>query len=579
MKQSFFKTVLLAIGFLLPSAAACAAEEISGSNTAQAGRYQYFFLESIRRQSAGDMTSAFELLRHALEISPDAPEACFFMAMYLSEMQQDSLALLSLERAVDLSPNNEVYQEKLAQFYIGTGNYDKAIDAYTRLCDNHKYRTDAMKILLQLLQQRKDYPRMLDVINRIEQVDGESDDLALSKVRIYELMGDSGLACDVLQQLAAAHPYDLNYGIMLGNWYMQNSREDDAFSIFSKALEEEPNNVYAQSSMYDYYMQTGKEAEADSIMEQILISPTAPTDNKLQLIRQAIQQNERQGGDSLAMLALFDRVIAAVPEETALREMKIAYMSMKKSPKEYIDSALVALLDKAPDNAAARFQLIQLRYPDHNMDDIIALSEPGTQYNPEEMVFYYFAGMGYYMNGDDDKAYEVFRKGVDNINDDSEPGIVSDFYSAMGDILFNMGRKQEAYAAYDSCLHWKSDNISCLNNYAYYLSLDGSDLKRAEEMSLKTIQAEPTSTTYLDTYAWILFMQERYSEARIYIDQAMANDSTEDMHSDIYEHAGDIYAMLGNADKAVELWQKAADRGSDSKLLRRKIKKRKYIRK
>ena len=59
----------------------------------------------------------------------------------------------------------------------------------------------------------------------------------------------------------------------------------------------------------------------------------------------------------------------------------------------------------------------------------------------------------------------------------------------------------------------------------------------------------------------------------------MANDSTEDMHSDIYEHAGDIYAMLGNTDKAVELWQKAADRGGDSKLLRRKIKRRKYIQK
>ena len=442
MKQSVFKTVLLAIGFLLPLPAVCAAGEISGSNTAQAGRYQYFFLESIRRQSAGDMASAFELLRHALEISPDAPEACFFMAMYLSEMRQDSLALVSLERAVDLSPNNEVYQEKLAQFYIGTGNYDKAIDAYTRLCDTHKYRTDAMKILLQLFQQRKDYPRMLDVVNRIEQVDGMSDDLALSKMKIYELMGDSKSACEVVQQLAASHPYDLNYGIMLGNWYMQNSREEDALEIFSNALKEEPNNVYAQLSMYDYYMQTGQEAKADSIMEQILISPTAPTDNKLQLIRQAIQQNERQGGDSLTMLSLFDRVIAAAPDETALREMKIAYMSMKKSPKEYIDSALVALLDIAPDNAAARFQLIQLRYPENNMDDIIALSEPGTQYNPEEMVFYYFAGMGYYMKGDDDKAYEVFRKGVDNINDESEPGIVSDFYAAMGDILFNMGRKR-----------------------------------------------------------------------------------------------------------------------------------------
>ena len=54
-------------------------------------------------------------------------------------------------------------------------------------------------------------------------------------------------------------------------------------------------------------------------------------------------------------------------------------------------------------------------------------------------------------------------------------------------------------------------------------------------MSVKTIQAEPTSATYLDTYAWILFLEGRYEEAKMYIDQAISNDSTDESSADVYE--------------------------------------------
>ena len=147
----------------------------------------------------------------------------------------------------------------------------------------------------------------------------------------------------------------------------------------------------------------------------------------------------------------------------------------------------------------------------------------------------------------------------------------------MGDILHEKGREKEAYAAYDSCLQWKPDNIGCLNNYAYYLSEQGKDLQRAEQMSYRTIKAEPQNSTYLDTYAWILFMQERYEESKIYIDQAVQNDST--VSAVILEHAGDIHAKVGEMDKALDFWRKARDNGSDSKVLIRKIKLRKYLKK
>ena len=74
---------------------------------------------------------------------------------------------------------------------------------------------------------------------------------------------------------------------------------------------------------------------------------------------------------------------------------------------------------------------------------------------------------------------EAFRNGINVINEQSSPAIVSDFYSVMGDLLFQKDRVAEAYAAYDSCLQWKPDNIGCLNNYAYYLSIKGGDLEKA----------------------------------------------------------------------------------------------------
>jgi len=94
-------------------------------------------------------------------------------------------------------------------------------------------------------------------------------------------------------------------------------------------------------------------------------------------------------------------------------------------------------------------------------------------------------------------------------------------------------------------------------------------------MSYRTVKAEPKNATYLDTYAWILFMQARYAESRIYIDQALQNDS--DSNAVIIEHAGDIYALNKDMDRALAFWQEALKKDPDNKVLIRKIKLKKYI--
>ena len=94
-------------------------------------------------------------------------------------------------------------------------------------------------------------------------------------------------------------------------------------------------------------------------------------------------------------------------------------------------------------------------------------------------------------------------------------------------------------------------------------------------MSYRTVKAEPQNATYLDTYAWILFLQKRYEDARIYIDEALRCDSVPS--SVVLQHAGDIYSKIGNMEKAMDYWQQAFALDSGDALLEKKIKLGKYI--
>ena len=130
-------------------------------------RYNYFFLEAVRQQEAGHYAAAFDLVSHCLDINPKAAEAYFLRARYLSMLRKDSLALNDLEKAASLQPGNAIYQEKVAQFYIGMGNYDKATKAYEQLYANNRDRSDVLNVLVQLYQQQKDYGKMIEAINKI----------------------------------------------------------------------------------------------------------------------------------------------------------------------------------------------------------------------------------------------------------------------------------------------------------------------------------------------------------------------------------------------------------------------------
>ena len=554
-------------------AVACPAAAQTGNN--DAGRYDRCFIDAMLQRQKGNNDAAFDLLKHCVHIRPEAPEAYFFLAQYYMSLKQNDKAIECFKKAADLEPDNSPYLETLAKAYVTNDNDSLAIGTLEKIVEKETGRIDILEMLVQLYQNRADYDNTIKTLDRLETLEGKNERLTYAKSEIYSLTGDKKAAINEMKKLADQYPNDLNYRGMYGAALLMNGREKEAFDIYTGILKAEPDNYRAQLSMRAYYKQKDMAADADSMTMQLLLNKNTGDDARVYIMRQEIAESENGGGDSTKILRLFDRMMAQPQASTDIAILYATYMSLKKMPQEKIEAVLEKVLAQTPDNAAARLQLVAYAWQRDDLDRVIELCKAARQYNPDEMAFYYYEGMAHFRKDDNDSALNAFQNGISVIGEHSDPDIVSDFYAVMGDLLYEKGRAAEAYAAYDSCLQWKDDNIGCLNNYAYYLSVNGDSLDKAEKMSYRTVKAEPKNATYLDTYAWILFMQGRYAEAKIYIDQAVQNDS--DSSAVILEHAGDIHAKAGDIDGAVELWARAAAKDPANKLLARKIRQRKYI--
>lgn len=550
-----------------------------GNQAFQASEISYdaFFLEAMVQRQKGNNDAAFDLLRHCIKLNPKASEAYYYLAQYYLAMKNDSVAQEYYLKAAELEPDNATYLETVAQTYIGRQEFEKAITVVDQLYNQDKSREDLLEMLFELYQQTDNTEKAIETLNRIEAAEGKSERLSYTKSELYTKVGNKQAAIAEMEALARQYPNDLNYRGMLADMLLRNDEELQALKLYKEILAEEPDNTRAQISLRSYYRVQGETEKVDSMTEQVLLNKNTTTEQRIYLMRQMVSDSERDGGDSTKVLEMFHKMLAQPQQNADIATLCAAYMDLKKMPRDSVQDMLQMVLRIAPDNAAARLQLVSYAWDRKNQDEVISLCQDARQYNPEEMAFYYYQGMAYYQKDNREKALEAFQNGIGVINEESNPAIVSDFYAVMGDLLHQKGMTREAYEAYDSCLQWKDDNVMCLNNYAYFLSENGEQLEKAESMSYKTVKAEPKNATYLDTYAWILFMQKRYAEAKIYIEQALQNDS--DGNAVITEHAGDIYVQNNDPERAVELWQQALKKDPKNKILIRKIKQKKYLKK
>ena len=549
-------------------------------------KFDYYFLEAVRMKQKGDYDAAFELYGRCLEIYPGSAAVLYELSQFYMFLGQEQKGEEALKQAVRRDDGNFWYKQTLASYYRQKQDWLKAVTVYEDMAQIFPARLEPLLSLANLYGRTKSYDRLVAVLDRIEELDGKSEQISMEKFRAYLQMDNMERAFGEIQSLTDEYPYDMRYRTVMGDMYLSVGRNDEALKVYSEILKEEPDYAPAMISLASYYQKTGQDSLYAVQTDSILVNENVEPGVKMNFMRQLILKSEQTDRDSTKIIGLFEKMMGRKQTTADVAMLYAQYLISKKMEKESVP-VLDRVLSIDPENKPARLQLLSYAISRNDPDEVIRVAEPALVYSPDAMEFYYYLGMAHYQKEQTDKALEVFRKGVQQINEKSDKGIASDFYSILGDLYHQREMKAEAYAAYDSTLVYNPKNINTLNNYAYYLSVERTDLDKAEEMSFITVKEEPENATYLDTYAWILFEKGRYTEARIYIEQAMRNGG--DKSQVIVEHCGDIYFKLGEKEKAVEMWKKAltieepTDEGTvprpekEIKRLKRKVALKRYV--
>ena len=541
----------------------------------QQRKYDYFFLEAMRLKEKKDYASAFGLLQHCLDIHPNAASALYEVSQYYVFLRQVPQGQEALEKAVANAPDNYWYSQGLASLYQQQNELDKAVTLLEQMVVRFPAKQDPLFNLLDLYGRQEKYDEVISTLNRLEKRMGKNEQLSMEKFRIYLQMKDDKKAFQEIESLVQEYPMDMRYQVILGDVYLQNGKKQEAYDVYQKVLAAEPDNPMAIFSMASYYKQTGQEELYQQQLDTLLLNKKVTPDTKVGVMRQMIVENEQADKDSTQIIALFDRIMKQEQDDPQIPMLYAQYLLSKNMEAESVP-VLEQVVDLDPTNNAARMMLIGAAVKKEDYKQIIKVCEPGIEATPDALEFYYYLAVAYNQAEKPDSVISICKRALEHKTADGKKEIVSEFYSILGDMYHTQKQMKEAYAAYDSALVYNPSNIGALNNYAYYLSVERRDLDKAEEMSYKTVKAEPNNATYLDTYAWILFEKGNYAEARIYIDNAMKSEGG-DKSDVIVEHCGDIYYMTGDVDGALTYWKKALEMGSESKTLKQKIEKKKYI--
>lgn len=548
-----------------------------------ARRLSYFFQAGIREKLAGRMSEAHDLFQHCLDIVPDNPDALYEMGYLQFYLDKDSLGTAMLRRAAELDDRNPLYIQSLAAAYLTQNRYDDAIPVVERLSQLQPRRSDVLYQLMELYKAAGQTDEAIKALDRIELLEGRTLQTSLQKYALYVDKGAMEAAYGVFEALERESPYDLRVPVIRGRRYLENNEPEKALQCFERVAQTDPQNADLRLAMMEYYAQTGQQEKRITLRDSLLYAPQTPDDLRAQMAAMFIEDVKEEPDHHQRIMHTLDTLIQLSPS-SLMHSMKVSYLMYAQAGQDTIARAMRDLLVVSPSNENALSRLLIYYIGQRDMENVMEICRMGINAHPETLTYYFYLGVALSQLQRPEQAMEALQSGLRQVNEQSNPENVSDIYEILGELYHEQGRVSEAFAAYDSCLVYKDDNAACLNNYAYYLSLRNERLSDAERMSYRAIKLEPLNKTYLDTYAWVLFVQENYVMAKFYIDRVVSPSQAdsvlladETLHADVLEHAGDIYALNGNEAAALRYWSLARQKGDANAVLERKLKLKKYV--
>lgn len=555
-------------------------------------RSVWLYTEGIKQHAIfGDTARARELFRESIRRDSDyAPAYYELVANGLCASPEEAVELAGSAYRLDTA--NKWYRQIYGQTLIYAQRYNEALEVYLRLMKEYPNDPDNYRLVAALYEQKRSPFMALITLDSAEIRFGRIPPLSDMKRHLLVTTNQTDKAIEEARAMVAEAPYEAERHVVLADLYAIAKKDSLARAEYGEALRIDSTNVRTLMSMADFYTDRRDYRALLTLMRPLFRSDELPLETKIRRFEQFTSDVRFYREYYFQINDLASTLAILYPDDPRVVKLYADHLIASGELEQALALYKTHLADRPPVMEYYRTVIdieSYLQHPD-SVDRYVNLA---LELFPGKIDFHIAKGHVMSYSKQYDRAIEAYKESLRHADTDSLRGVI---WGMIGDawhqqaLLGNSSGKEasesgetdrrfdtpaaqkamkQCYKAYEKSLSLWEDNVVVLNNYAYFLSLEGRELERALAMASLVVTLTDNNPTYLDTQAWVLFKLGRIEEARKIMQKAVALDGQQS--PELMLHYGDILHELGEQFMAEIYWRLALEKGYDARQIERRL--------
>ena len=519
------------------------------------GELLYYLLSAEIAGQRGrlDIAVPFYLKAAQLSRDPEIVERATRIAVYARDERR---ALAAAEMWVELQPENLEAHQVTAALLMREGKVNEALPHLERvLSGGQQSSRNSYMLITSLLSKEKDKQAALDTMEQLVAKRRQDPEALYAYAHLAMLVGSLDKASTAVNQALELKPDWSEVHILRANILIRQGQNEQVMSLIQDAVESYPDDVVIR--LY-YARRLVDERRYEQARDQFSIlldyKPDAPEVlYALGLLNLQTQRARDAQRNFEHLIELGQRVdeayyylgqVAEMEKDTAAA---MRYYTEVRNGSNYVDAQIriAAMLAEQGDIDAARARLQNISAPTMDVELRLFMAEGEILRNANQLQ----------------EAYDFYTLALQQMQNNSQL-LYSRALTAE-----KLGRIDEAVADLARIVKNEPNNAEALNALGYTLVDMTGRVAEGKQYIEKALKLKPNDPAILDSMGWAYYRLGEHENALRYLQQAF--DKLKD--PEIAAHLGEVLWVLGNEERAREIWEEALRETPKDKVLQNVI--------
>jgi tetratricopeptide (TPR) repeat protein len=479
---------------------------------------------------------AEKVLRDLLQHDPGNGPGLEQLSQLLMDEGRSQEAVKILSDAANDSSSPEVY-DLLGDAYSQAKEYAKAEEAYRKAVEQDPDDPGHLHGLAQALMAQDKYTEALEQFKRLAQVEPGTAENYLRMAQLYRRLGKFDQAESSLLHAKQLAPGSLEVLYNEALLYEDQGRYDDAVKVLSDAIA----GMRSQSN--------GSRNPNSSSSDNPASAESSP--NALAILYEQLGHAYREQENYTAAIHTYEEMAKLGPDAQKRAEMLVIDTYRENRDLDRAIAETQKQLDASPQDASLTVTLATLYGEKSDTEAATKLLDGLLRGNDSDQEIYLNLAQVQERGKKYAEAEQSAQKAEQMAHGDDDKETV---WFMLGAIYERQKKFDQAEQEFRKVLDVNPNNAATLNYYGYMLADRGVRLDEATSMIQRAVSQEPSNGAYLDSLGWAYYKQNKLTEAEENLRKAAERQSHDPT---ILGHLGDVYAKLGQPDRAAAYWERA----------------------